>query len=174
MNLELRRVRYPYTRENYMGVVNKIGDETAKLATRYTYAELQLFKAVVEAIALGEGVDGEQMIAGREAANIDELKFAMTQAATQAAPSQAAPSQAAPSQAAAASQPAMTQSKRSLSAGEKDKALRALVADAWLGTREEGDRVYYTIGVRTFLELHKYLLDLDLDAALRERWEAAM
>lgn len=140
----------------------KIGDEQAKLATRYTYAELQLFKAVVEAIALGEGVEGKQMISVREATNIDERKFAMTQGATQAVPTQGEGTQA------------LTQSKKTLSVGEKEKALKALVADSWLGTVEVGDRLYYTLGVRTFLELHKYLLDLDLDEALREQWESAM
>ena len=149
----------------------KIGDEQAKLATRYTYAELQLFKTVVEAIALGEGVEGKQMISVREATNIDERKFAMTQGATQTAPTQGA-TQAVPTQGEGTQ--ALTQSKKTLSVGEKEKALKALVADSWLGTVEVGDRLYYTLGVRTFLELHKYLLDLDLDEALREQWESAM
>ena len=37
-----------------------------------------------------------------------------------------------------------------------------------------GNTIYYTIGVRSFLELRKYILDLDLHPGLKEKWESAM
>ena len=136
----------------------QIGDDTSKLATRYTYQQLQFFKAMVETIALGDDNDGEQMMSAMEAMNLDERKFAMTQAATQAA-----------------MQAGGTQSVKAMTVGDKEKTLKALVADRWLGRIERsGGNVFYTIGVRSFLELRKYILDLDLEPELRNRWEAAM
>ena len=122
---------------------------------------MQYFKAVVETIALGDDVDGEQMMAAMEVTNLDEKKFAMTQAAT--------------STQAALTQVEGTQNLKAMTIGEKERTLKLLVEDRWLGRIERrDDRVYYTIGVRCFLELRKYLLDLDLDANLRNRWEMAM
>ena len=122
---------------------------------------MQYFKAVVETIALGDDVDGEQMMAAMEVTNLDEKKFAMTQAAT--------------STQAASTQVEGTQNLKAMTIGEKERTLKLLVEDRWLGRIERrDDRVYYTIGVRCFLELRKYLLDLDLDANLRNRWEMAM
>merc|ERR1712139_546011 len=79
MNLEIRRIRYPYDRVKYMGIVNEIGDTNAKLGTKYSYSQLQYFKAIIESISLGEEIQNEQKMSAVEAINLDEKKYAMTQ-----------------------------------------------------------------------------------------------
>ena len=57
-----------------------------------------------------------------------------------------------------------------LTHAEKEETLKQLVAEGWLA--KTPDRLgCYSIGVRSFLELGKYLTDLDLPEITRDIWQ---
>ena len=47
LQLEIRAGTNQYDGKLYYGIVNKVGNEQAKLGTRYTHAQIAFFKAVV-------------------------------------------------------------------------------------------------------------------------------
>mmetsp|Transcript_32760 Transcript_32760/g.71488 ORF Transcript_32760/g.71488 Transcript_32760/m.71488 type:complete len:198 (-) Transcript_32760:135-728(-) len=139
-DLKLQRVRYPHDGDVYIGIVNTLADEPAKLATNFTPEQIAYFRAVLELIATDE-VAAQNGIDSRKALN-----------ATPAAGS---------------TQSEGTQQKK-LNPGEKEAALRQLGTEGWL----QYDTVAGVIklGVRTFLELGPYLLNLELSERTKELW----
>ena len=71
---------------------------------------MQFFRAVVEAISLGEEINGKQKLSARNALNLDERNYAITQAQTNADTSQA------------------VASTKPMTSTEREKALKSLVS----------------------------------------------
>eukprot|EP00271_Cylindrocystis_brebissonii_P021748 TRINITY_DN7958_c0_g1_i3.p1 TRINITY_DN7958_c0_g1~~TRINITY_DN7958_c0_g1_i3.p1 ORF type:complete len:391 (-),score=62.10 TRINITY_DN7958_c0_g1_i3:1279-2451(-) len=137
VQLEIRGGILQQTGETFYGVVNKAGDEQAKLGTQFKHAEISFFKAVVEAIAADAKTPGIGSIGSSEAINLCS--------SWQADPL----SQSEGSQSAAA-----TAAPKTLTLSQKQSLLRTLSDQKWLQL-EEGGRV--SLGIRTYLELKGYL-----------------
>lgn len=136
LQLEVRVGRNQYNGKLYYGLVNKLGNEQAKLGTRYSHAQIAFFKAVLEAIVSDSSLKGE--ISGIQALN---LRLEMQN--EQPSPSESA-TQAA----------AMT-----LSLAQKEKTLEELAHDRWLSHTTDGMVV---LGVRSFLELWNIFKNYDV------------
>ena len=157
LDLDIRRVKWPEDSQMYLGVVNKQGGETAKLATRLSPEQIALFRAVVDEIlrddrAAERGVD---VIAALNA--------------TQAFQTQPSETHDRQTQHAAAS---LTQDQRAslakMSKVEKEQTLRRLCADGWL-TQGDDEAGKLRLGVRAFLELRDFLLSNAPERA-KEKW----
>ena len=157
LDLDMRRIKWPEDEQLYLGVVNKQGGETAKLATRLSPEQIALFRAVVDEIlrddrAAERGVD---VIAALNA--------------TQAFQTQPSETHDRQTQHAAAS---LTQDQRAslakMSKVEKEQTLRRLCADGWL-TQGDDEAGKLRLGVRAFLELRDFLLSNAPERA-KEKW----
>jgi hypothetical protein len=56
--LEIRVATNQYDGKLYYGIVNKVGNEQAKLGTRYTHAQISFFKAVVSLVMIFRHIMG--------------------------------------------------------------------------------------------------------------------
>ncbi|KAK9903368.1 hypothetical protein WJX75_003930 [Coccomyxa subellipsoidea] len=153
-NFRLGRLIFPLDSKWYIAVINKMPDEVAKtLGSSFTLAQVHFLKTVLEAIAMD--ADAEDGIGSVGAVQTSNLNFSQTQTfqATQGT---------------GGSQAASQQLK--LSMVEKEALLPRLVEEHWLAPNP--DRMgYYSIGVRSFLELKDYLLSLELPDETRAAWE---
>lgn len=147
LDLDLRRVRWPEDDELYLGVINKTGGETAKLATRLTPEQIALFRMVLDEI-LRDDRSAEQGVDVMAALNATQL-FSQDQASSQ-----------------------LTQEQHSsvakMTKVEKEQTLRRLCVDGWL-TQGDDEAGKLRLGVRAFLELREFLLANAPDRA-KEKW----
>lgn len=153
---ELRRVKYLGDGEHYLGFVNKEADEASKRSVRYRGAKdgkpdtrvTAFFRALLERMATSATAEGGLgYLASREALNLRVD-----------APAGRAGGEEDP-EAAALRQQAEEIGKLSLR--ERETALAQLSADGWLA-HMRGKPGCYTLGPRSFLELGRYILALDL------------
>lgn len=139
LQLEVRAGRNQYDGKLYYGLVNKLGNEQAKLGTRYSHAQIAFFKAVLEAIVSDTSLKGE--ISGIQALNLQlEIQNEQQQrgeTATQV--------------------PVM--GAMNLTLAQKEKTLEELAHDHWLSHTPDGMVV---LGVRSFLELWNVFKNYDV------------
>ena len=154
LDLDMRRVKWPEDEQLYLGVVNKQGGETAKLATRLSPEQIALFRAVLDEIlrddrAAERGVD--VMVALNATQTLGGVMQTQTTGETQTA---------------------LTQDQRTslgkMSKVENEQTLRVLCADGWL-TQGDDEAGKLRLGVRAFLELRDFLLSNAPERA-KEKW----
>ena len=154
LDLDMRRIKWPEDEQLYLGVVNKQGGETAKLATRLSPEQIALFRAVLDEIlrddrAAERGVD--VMVALNATQTLGGVMQTQTTGETQTA---------------------LTQDQRTslgkMSKVEKEQTLRVLCADGWL-TQGDDEAGRLRLGVRAFLELRDFLLSNAPERA-KEKW----
>ena len=150
----MRRIKWPEDEQLYLGVVNKQGGETAKLAAA-SPEQIALFRAVLatqilrDDRAAGEGVDV------MTALNATQTLGGVTQTQTTGEDVQNA----------------LTQDQRvslgKMSKVEKEQSC-ACSADGWL-TQGDDEAARLRLGVRAFLELRDFLLSNAPERA-KEKW----
>ena len=154
LDLDMRRVKWPEDEQLYLGVVNKQGGETAKLATRLSPEQIALFRAVLDEI-LRDDRAAEQGVDVMAALNATQTLGGVTQTQTTGE-----------------TQTALTQDQRTslgkMSKVEKEQTLRVLCADGWL-TQGDDEAGKLRLGVRAFLELRDFLLSNAPERA-KEKW----
>jgi hypothetical protein len=154
LDLDMRRVKWPEDEQLYLGVVNKQGGETAKLATRLSPEQIALFRAVLDEI-LRDDRAAERGVDVMVALNATQTLGGVTQTQTTGE-----------------TQTALTQDQRTslgkMSKVEKEQTLRVLCADGWL-TQGDDEAGKLRLGVRAFLELRDFLLSNAPERA-KEKW----
>ena len=154
LDLDMRRVKWPEDEQLYLGVVNKQGGETAKLATRLSPEQIALFRAVLDEI-LRDDRAAERGVDVMAALNATQTLGGVTQTQTTGE-----------------TQTALTQDQRvslgKMSKVEKEQTLRVLCADGWL-TQGDDEAGRLRLGVRAFLELRDFLLSNAPERA-KEKW----
>ena len=154
LDLDMRRIKWPEDEQLYLGVVNKQGGETAKLATRLSPEQIALFRAVLDEI-LRDDRAAEQGVDVMAALNATQTLGGVTQTQTTGE-----------------TQTALTQDQRTslgkMSKVEKEQTLRVLCADGWL-TQGDDEAGKLRLGVRAFLELRDFLLSNAPERA-KEKW----
>ena len=154
LDLDTRRVKWPEDEQLYLGVVNKQGGETAKLATRLSPEQIALFRAVLDEI-LRDDRAAERGVDVMVALNATQTLGGVTQTQTTGE-----------------TQTALTQDQRTslgkMSKVEKEQTLRVLCADGWL-TQGDDEAGKLRLGVRAFLELRDFLLSNAPERA-KEKW----
>ena len=154
LDLDMRRVKWPEDEQLYLGVVNKQGGETAKLATRLSPEQIALFRAVLDEI-LRDDRAAEQGVDVMAALNATQTLGGVMQTQTTGE-----------------TQTALTQDQRTslgkMSKVEKEQTLRVLCADGWL-TQGDDEAGKLRLGVRAFLELRDFLLSNAPERA-KEKW----
>ena len=154
LDLDMRRVKWPEDEQLYLGVVNKQGGETAKLATRLSPEQIALFRAVLDEI-LRDDRAAERGVDVMAALNATQTLGGVTQTQTTGE-----------------TQTALTQDQRvslgKMSKVEKEQTLRVLCADGWL-TQGDDEAGKLRLGVRAFLELRDFLLSNAPERA-KEKW----
>jgi len=162
LDLDLRRVKWPEDNQLYLGVINKTGGDTAKLATKLTPEQIALFRVMVDEI-LKDDRNAEQGVDVMSALNVTQL---WSQAA-------AGGGGAGGSQLPNGTQAALTQEQQEsvakMSKVDKEQTLRLLCVDGWL-TQGDDDAGKLRLGVRAFLELRDFLLSAAPPQS-RARWE---
>ena len=161
VDLDIRRIKFQDDGKLYMGVVNKEGGETAKLATRLTPEQIALFRLVLDDI-LKDDDSAENGINVMDALNSTQLM--QTQAAAASTQGEGGSTQGG-----GVLTQAQTQSVNKMTKVEKEATLKELCNDGWLARDTEGGG-RLKLGVRSFLELREFLLDQAPDGA-RGRWE---
>ena len=155
LDLDIRRVKWPEDSQMYLGVVNKQGGETAKLATRLSPEQIALFRAVLDEI-LRDDRAAERGVDVMTALNATQTLGGVTQTQTTGEDVQNA----------------LTQDQRvslgKMSKVEKEQTLRVLCADGWL-TQGDDEAARLRLGVRAFLELRDFLLSNAPERA-KEKW----
>ena len=152
----MRRVKWPEDDKLYLGVVNKQGGETAKLATRLSPEQIALFRVVLDEIlrdyrSAERGVDvmaalnttqsfGTQTQQGAGGNTNDALSLTQDQATSLA----------------------------KMSKVDKEQTLRRLCVDGWL-TQGDDEAGRLRLGVRAFLELRDFLLS-NAPQRAKEKW----
>ncbi|KAK9835346.1 hypothetical protein WJX81_004008 [Elliptochloris bilobata] len=146
MHLELRRLKYLFDNEWYLALVNKLADDVAKAGgSGHTFPQIQLLRNVLEEIATDpDAQDGKGSIGSTQALYLD---FMQTQATQSAAVS-----------------------KAKLTMADKRALMDSFIKDGWL-ICTPGGAGRYSIGPRSFLELHEFLLSLDLPQDTRAAWQ---
>ena len=160
--LSLFRSWPPYDEDGqlYLGVVNKTGGETAKLATHLAPEQIALFRMVLDEILRDDrnALNGVDLMS---AMNATQLWGSTQGGATQGdGGGDGAMGQLSQAQ---------TQSVAKMSKTEKEATLKALCHEGWL-KQSDDEAGHLRLGVRSFLELREFLLDAAPPAA-RERWE---
>jgi len=154
LDLDMRRVKWPEDEQLYLGVVNKQGGETAKLATRLSPEQIALFRAVLDEI-LRDDRAAERGVDVMVALNATQTLGGVMQTQTTGE-----------------AQTALTQDQRTslgkMSKVEKEQTLRVLCADGWL-TQGDDEAGKLRLGVRAFLELRDFLLSNAPERA-KEKW----
>mmetsp|Transcript_9086 Transcript_9086/g.22397 ORF Transcript_9086/g.22397 Transcript_9086/m.22397 type:complete len:220 (-) Transcript_9086:627-1286(-) len=156
LDLDVCRVKYPEDDQLYIGIVNKSGGESAKLATKLTPEQIALFRVVLDEI-LRDDTNAEHGVDMISAINATQLW-----GATQGEGGAAAGGLGALSQ-------AQTQSVQNMSKMDKEATLKMLCRDKWL-FRGEDEAGHLKLGVRAFLELKEFLLD-EAPPAAKKRWD---
>ena len=156
LDLDLRRVRWPEDNQLYIGVINKTGGETAKLATKLTPAQIALFRVVLDEILK----DDRNASLGVDVMAVLNATQLWSQAAA------AGPSQPNATQELTQEQ---QESVAKMTKVEKEQTLRKLCVDGWLKQGDD-DAGKLRLGVRSFLELRDYLLNA-APLQAREKWE---
>ena len=155
LDLDMRRIKWPEDEQLYLGVVNKQGGETAKLATRLSPEQIALFRAVLDDI-LRDDRAAERGVDVMTALNATQTLGGVTQTQTTGEDVQNA----------------LTQDQRvslgKMSKVEKEQTLRVLCADGWL-TQGDDEAARLRLGVRAFLELRDFLLSNAPERA-KEKW----
>lgn len=139
LQLEVRAGRNQYDGLLYYGLINKLGNEQAKLGTRYSHAQITFFKAVLEAIISDSSLKGK--ISGIQALNL-RLEMQNEQQTTGEMATQM------PSIGAV-----------SLTLAQKEKTLEELAHDHWLSHSLDGT---VALGIRSFLELWNVFKNYDV------------
>lgn len=136
LQMELRAGRNQYDGSIYYGLVNKVGNEQAKMGTRYSHAQISFFKAVLEAIISDPSLEGK--ISSLRALNLRlEVQSEHTgDVATQS-----------------------SQGSSNLTLAQKEKTLTEFDQDQWLSQSEDG---MVTLGMRAFLELWNVFKNYDV------------
>ncbi|GMH32347.1 hypothetical protein BSKO_00181 [Bryopsis sp. KO-2023] len=139
-------------KQEYIAFINKDGDDAGcKMASHFSQPQREFFKAVLEGIALsGESPELGGLISSTDALNIQTLSTL----------SQAPLSQ-------------NTSFKSKLTKRDMEATLEQLVAEGWLASCSEYTG-YYSIGVRSFMELKRYLMSLPLPEATKEEWSKVL
>ena len=154
LDLDMRRVKWPEDEQLYLGVVNKQGGETAKLATRLSPEQIALFRAVLDEI-LRDDRAAERGVDVMVALNATQTLGGVTQTQTTGE-----------------THTALTQDQRTslgkMTKVEKEQTLRVLCADGWL-TQGDDEAGKLRLGVRVFLELRDFLLSNAPERA-KEKW----
>lgn len=161
---ELRRAMYLADNQHYLGFVNKEADEASKRSVKYRGAKdgkpdtriTAYFRALLERIATSATAEaGLGYLSSRQALNLSlRAELPVTQAGAEE-----------DADLAAMRQQAEEVSKLGLK--ERETALAQLSADGWLA-HMPGKPGCYTLGPRSFLELGRYILALDLPPATAE------
>ncbi|KAK9823728.1 hypothetical protein WJX72_004966 [[Myrmecia] bisecta] len=151
VQLQLRRLKFQLDDVWYVGLVNLVSDDVSKQAgTQLTHEQLNFYRTIIEAIALlPDAEEGKGEISSTQILNLSPGSQA-----TQA-------SQAEGSQQAVG---------KKLTMAQKQETLLQLVKEGWLW-HMPGRAGYYSIGVRTFLEMPEYLMALELPDETRAAWE---
>eukprot|EP00250_Pteridium_aquilinum_P006747 c16599_g1_i1 orf=149-1057(+) len=139
LQMEVRAGRNQYDGKLYYGLVNKLGNEQAKLGTRYNHAQIAFFKAVLEAIVSDTSLKGE--ISGIQALNL-RLEMQNEQQ---------------PSGETSTQTPSM--GAMNLTLAQKEKTLEELAHDHWLSHTPDG---MVALGIRSFLELWNVFKNYDV------------
>lgn len=139
LQLEVRAGRNQYDGKLYYGLVNKLGNDQAKLGTRYSHAQIAFFKAVLEAIVSDTSLNGE--ISGIQALNL-QLETQNEQQSPGETGTQL-----------------RVMGAVNLSLAQKEKTLEELAHDHWLSLTPDG---MVTLGVRSFLELWNVFKNYDV------------
>jgi hypothetical protein len=164
LDLDLRRARWQEDGRTYLGVANKTGGETAKLATRLSPEQIALFRVVLDEILRDEtsAREGVDFIA---ALNATQLANSATQA-TQGGGRESVDGGGA---GAGGLSQAQTQSVAKMTKVEKEATLKTLCAEHWLKQGED-EAGKLKLGVRSFLELREFLLE-HAPEGIRAQWE---
>ena len=141
----------------YLGVVNKQGGETAKLATRLSPEQIALFRVVLDEI-LRDDRSAERGVDVMAALNTTQSFGTQTQQGTNLKNTNDALS--------------LTQDQATSLAKmckvDKEQTLRRLCVDGWL-TQGDDEAGRLRLGVRAFLELRDFLLSNAPERA-KEKW----
>jgi hypothetical protein len=145
LDLDMRRVKWPEDDKLYLGVVNKQGGETAKLATRLSPEQIALFRVVLDEI-LRDDRSAERGVDVMAALNTTQSFGTQTQQGAGGNTNDAL---------------SLTQDQATslakMSKVDKEQTLRRLCVDGWL-TQGDDEAGRLRLGVRAFLELRDFLL----------------
>ena len=135
-------------RREYLCVVNTAADAMAERSTDLSFAELAFFREVTTLIACDPVESGR--LSSTLLANIDVAKVVKEM-------------------------PGLDPEKVDFNAarlrvGQKEALLKRFAQEGWL-MPTPGHKGFYSLGVRTLMELRNFLLSLDLPDAVRADWE---
>jgi hypothetical protein len=156
LDLDMRRVKWPEDDKLYLGVVNKQGGETAKLATRLSPEQIALFRVVLDEI-LRDDRSAERGVDVMAALNTTQSFGTQTQQGAGGNTNDAL---------------SLTQDQATslakMSKVDKEQTLRRLCVDGWL-TQGDDEAGRLRLGVRAFLELRDFLLS-NAPQRAKEKW----
>ncbi|MEW5317285.1 MAG: hypothetical protein WDW38_008596 [Sanguina aurantia] len=168
---QIKTLKSPVDSKRYVGFINLAVDEASKFATKFSQAERDFFRSVMETIATREPPAGSTVAAVSE---IELLNLDVQAAQAPATPGD--PSQASQSQA--------TQKGKRLTAQERSLALRRFLQQGWLalatnrsgsyciGRVTDRSRPSSALQVRTMMELGDTLMDIDsVPDAVKAAWQ---
>ncbi|KAH7415835.1 hypothetical protein KP509_14G062900 [Ceratopteris richardii] len=136
LQLEVRAGRNQYNGKLYYGLINKLGNEQAKLGTHYSHAQITFFKSVLEVIVSDSSLKGEISVIQALNLRLEGKNEQQSQGET----STQVPTMA-------------------LTLAQKEKTLEELVHDRWLVQTADG---MVHLGVRSFLELWNIFKNYDV------------
>tara|TARA_B100001142_G_scaffold328369_1_gene388284 strand:+ start:488 stop:1282 length:795 start_codon:yes stop_codon:yes gene_type:complete len=202
LDLDLRRVKYQDDDELYLGIVNKVASDSAKLATTMTPEQIALFRVVLDEVLREDATcdaknGGVDVISALNATQIWTVRashhhsFRHTSAFIQIKSNQIKSNHALTNRiesrgtqgatqgatqggegGATQLTQAQTESVAKMSKTEKEATLKRLCEEGWL-RRGDDEAGKLTIGVRSFLELKDFLLE-SAPEATQERWKLLM
>lgn len=135
-------------RREFVCVVNTAGDAMAKISTDLSFPELAFFKEVVTLMACDPEEQGR--LSSTLLANVDVVRLVRETSGLN------------PEQ--------VDINAARLRVGQKDALLKRFADEGWL-MQTPGHEGFYSLGVRTLMELRNFLLSLDLPDAIRADWE---
>ena len=135
-------------RREYLCVVNTVADAMAERSTDLSFAELAFFREVTTLIACDPEESGR--LSSTLLANIDVAKVVREM-------------------------PGLDPEKVDFNAarlrvGQKEALLKRFAQEGWL-MPTPGHKGFYSLGMRTLMELRNFLLSLDLPETVRADWE---
>lgn len=135
-------------RREYLCVVNTVADAMAERSTDLSFAELAFFREVTTLIACDPEESGR--LSSTLLANIDVAKVVREM-------------------------PGLDLEKVDFNAarlrvGQKEALLKRFAQEGWL-MPTSGHKGFYSLGMRTLMELRNFLLSLDLPETVRADWE---
>ena len=135
-------------RREFVCVVNTAGDAMAKISTDLSFPELAFFKEVVTLMACDPEEQGR--LSSTLLANVDVVRLVRENSGLR------------PEQ--------VDLNAARLRVGQKEALLKRFTDEGWL-MQTPGHKGFYSLGVRTLMELRNFLLSLDLPEAIRADWE---